>query len=78
VAGTRAGSGSTWIEVDLQFALDLGVIRITGCTLRVDFPAGSGLPGIEFRGFSAAITIPGTLEGSGMLSNGLDRRRPRR
>jgi len=70
VAGTRAGSGSTWIEVDLKFALDLGVIRITGCTLRVDFPTGGGLPGIEFRGFSAAVNIPGTLEGSGMLSIG--------
>lgn len=70
VAGTRAGSGSTWIEVDLRFALDLGVIRITGCTLRVNFPTGAGSLGIEFRGFRAGVTIPGVIEGSGMLSIG--------
>ena len=46
---TRAGSGSTWVELDLTFALDLGVVKITGCTLRATF-SNSGL-GIEFRDF---------------------------
>jgi hypothetical protein len=68
VAGTRAGSGSTWIELDLKFALDLGVVKITGCTLRASF-TNAGL-GIEFRGFSASIDLPGVVKGTGGVSIG--------
>ena len=68
VAATRAGSGSTWVELDLRFALDLGVVKITGCTLRASFSSG-GL-GIEFRGFSASIDLPGVVRGSGAVSIG--------
>ena len=68
VAATRAGSGSTWVELDLTFALDLGVVKITGCTLRATF-SNSGL-GIEFRGFSASIDLPGVVSGSGAISIG--------
>ena len=68
VAATRAGSGSTWVELDLTFALDLGVVKITGCTLRATF-SNSGL-GIEFRGFSASIDLPGVVSGSGAVSIG--------
>jgi hypothetical protein len=70
VAGTRAGSGSTWIELDLRFALDLGVVHISGCTLRVTFPTGSSALGVEFRGFRAGVNIPGVLAGEGMLAIG--------
>ncbi|WP_426163647.1 hypothetical protein [Sandarakinorhabdus sp. DWP1-3-1] len=68
VAGTRAGSGSTWVELDLKFALDLGVVKITGCTLRASFTNG-GL-GIEFRGFSASVDLPGVISGTGSVSIG--------
>jgi hypothetical protein len=68
VAGTRSGSGSTWVELDLKFALDLGVVKITGCTLRASFTNG-GL-NIEFRGFSASIDLPGVVKGSGGVSIG--------
>jgi hypothetical protein len=68
VAGTRAGSGSTWVELDLKFALDLGVVKITGCTLRASF-TNSGL-GIEFRGFEASIDLPGVVKGTGGVSIG--------
>jgi len=69
VAGTRAGSGSTWIEVDLKFALDLGVIRITGCTLRLDFPTGGGCPD-RVRALAQPSISRERCEGSGMLSIG--------
>ena len=68
VAGSRAGSGSTWIELDLVFALDLGVVKITGCTLRATLRDGS--VGLEFRGFSAAVDVPGVIAGSGSVSLG--------
>ncbi|NWK95837.1 hypothetical protein DM806_09135 [Sphingobium lactosutens] len=68
VTATRAGSGSTWVELDLAFALDLGVVKITGCTLRASFSDG-GL-GIEFRGFSASIDLPGVVQGSGGVTIG--------
>ncbi len=68
VAGTRAGSGSTWVELDLKFALDLGVVKITGCTLRASF-TNSGLS-IEFRGFSASVDLPGVISGTGSVTIG--------
>ena len=68
VAGTRSGSGSTWVELDLKFALDLGVVKITGCTLRASFTNG-GLT-IEFRGFSASIDLADVVKGSGGVSIG--------
>ncbi len=68
VAASRAGSGSTWVELDLTFAIDLGVVKITGCTLRASFSNG-GLA-IEFRGFSASIDLPGVVKGSGGVSIG--------
>ena len=68
VAGTRSGSGSTWVELDLKFALDLGIVKITGCTLRASFTS-DGLS-IEFRGFSASIDLPGVVKGTGGVSIG--------
>ncbi len=66
VVGTRSGVGSTWFEVDLAFALDLGVVTVTNATIRVTF--GDGGPSIELRGLGAKVSIPGTLEGSGRVS----------
>ena len=65
VAATRAGAGSTWFELDLEFVLDLGVVAITGATVRViidgsDFSA-------ELRGLGLSVDIEGVLSGSGRL-----------
>ncbi|MFQ5516926.1 MAG: hypothetical protein ACE5E8_05065, partial [Acidimicrobiia bacterium] len=68
VTGTRAGSGSTWYEIDLAFALDLGVITVTGATIRLTFNGGD--IGIELRGLAAAVEIPNTLKGAGRLALG--------
>ena len=68
VAGTRAGSGSVWFEIDLEFALDLGPIKITGCTLRITFPTQANQqPGFELRGLGVEVNIPKVLEGKGRL-----------
>ncbi|WP_188945909.1 hypothetical protein, partial [Polymorphobacter multimanifer] len=68
VAGSRAGSGSTWIELDRVFALDLGVVKSTGCTLRATM--SEGRLGVEFRRFPAAIDVPGVNAGRGSVSLG--------
>jgi hypothetical protein len=68
VTGSRAGAGSSWFEVDLEFALDLGVITITSATIRVTFDGGS--PRAELRGLGAKVNIPGTLEGAGRVAIG--------
>ena len=65
VAATRAGAGSTWFELDLEFVLDLGVVAITGATVRIiidgtDFSA-------ELRGLGLSVDIEGVLSGSGRL-----------
>jgi hypothetical protein len=71
VAGTRAGSGSTWFEVDLEFALDLGPVKVTGATVRIYFPNGSGgKTGVELRGLGVEVNVPKTLEGKGRLALG--------
>ena len=68
VNGVRSGSGSTWMELDLAFALDLGVIRISGATIRLTF-AGGGLE-VALRGLHASVTVPGALRGEGAMSLG--------
>ncbi len=71
VAGTRAGSGSVWFEIDLEFALDLGPIKVTGCTVRITFPTKANeQPGFELRGLGVEINIPKVLEGKGRLALG--------
>ena len=37
IIGTRSGHGSTWFEVDLRFALDLGPVPVRGATIRSTF-----------------------------------------
>jgi hypothetical protein len=65
VTATRAGVGSTWFECDLEFALDLGVVSITGATVRAKF--GDDGFSAELRGLGLAVEIPGVLRGAGRL-----------
>ena len=71
VTDARSGAGSVWYELDLAFALDLGVIALTGATIRLTFKEGSsGVPDFELRGLAASVNIPGALKGSGSVSMG--------
>jgi hypothetical protein len=64
VAAVRSGHGSSWFELDLRFALDLGPVRVDGATLRVDLDTGA--PSV--RGFGISVDLAGFLTGSGSLS----------
>ncbi len=66
VTGTRAGSQSSWLEVDLALSLDLGVVTLSNATVRVIFGPG-GIQGVELRGLRAGVDIPATLKGQGAL-----------
>jgi hypothetical protein len=65
ISNPRTGVGSTWLEVDLEFALDLGVVKLTRATVRATF-SESGL-GLELRGLAAEVDVPGVLSGSGRV-----------
>lgn len=71
VLGTRSGRGSTWFEVDLAFALDLGPIRVEGATIRATVDGGS--LGVTLRGLAVTLAFPGAgngldvIEGRGQL-----------
>ncbi|WP_460980191.1 hypothetical protein, partial [Pseudactinotalea suaedae] len=65
ITGTRAGSGSSWFECDLEFALDLGVVSIEGATIRVIFADGD--VSAELRGLALGVDIPGVLNGRGQV-----------
>ena len=69
VVGTRAGAGSTWIEVDLEFLVDLGVVTISRAIVRLTIDDDGGLR-VEVRGITVDVDIPGTLTGRGTLSLG--------
>ena len=66
VLGSRSGRGSTWIEVDLRFKLNLGPISVTGATIRATLNSGGGLDA-TIRGLEASLAIPGAIEGKGRL-----------
>jgi hypothetical protein len=66
VLGSRSGRGSTWIEVDLRFKLNLGPISVSGATIRATLNSGGGLDA-TIRGLEASLTIPGAIEGKGQL-----------
>jgi hypothetical protein len=66
VAASRIGNGSTWMEFDLEFALDLGVVRLEGATIRLTLQPFS----VELRGLTAVIDIPGTVFGKGSVTVG--------
>jgi hypothetical protein len=69
VLGTRSGRGSTWIEVDLRFKLNLGPIKVSGATIRATLNTEGGSPTIDatIRGLEAGLTIPAAIEGVGQL-----------
>jgi len=73
VLGTRSGHGSTWFEIDLRFALELGPIQVSGATIRATFDGGA--PALELRGLDASLTLPGLVSGTGkaeITQHGLD------
>ena len=73
VVGTRSGHGSTWFEIDLRFALDLGPVKISGATVRATFDGGA--PTVGLRGLKAQLALPGIIEGtgiSGLNGQGID------
>jgi hypothetical protein len=73
VVGTRSGHGSTWFEIELRFALDLGPVKVSGATVRATFDGGA--PTVTLRGLEAQLTLPGIIEGtgvSGLNGDGID------
>lgn len=65
IGGVRVGSGSIWIEVDLEFGLDLGPVTLDGATVRLSIDGQDTK--VELRGLAVALDIPGTLTGAGSL-----------
>lgn len=75
VLGSRSGRGSSWIEVDLRFKLNLGPIKVSGATVRATLNSSGGIDA-SIRGLEAGLTIPSAIEGRGRLQlregNGFD------
>ena len=68
VTEVRIGAGSVWFEVDLAFALDLGVVEVTKATVRLVIENGS--VSVELRGLAANVDVPGVVKGGGQLKVG--------
>jgi hypothetical protein len=60
------GNGSQWMEFDLELALDLGVVRLEGATIRMTLQPFS----VELRGLTARMKIENVLEGRGSVTVG--------
>jgi hypothetical protein len=58
-----------YVEVDLGFAVDLGVVSIDRARVRLNLSPG-GPP--EITAFGASVNIPGALQGSGYAQVGTD------
>jgi len=67
ILGTRSGRGSTWIEVDLRFKLNLGPVRISGATIRATLAEDGGVTA-SLRGLEASLAVPGVVDGKGALA----------
>jgi hypothetical protein len=69
ITAIRLGAGSLWFEVDVEFALDLGVVEISRTTIRVDVDTAANPPrvAVYVRGIAAKIDVPGTIRGRGEL-----------
>jgi hypothetical protein len=67
IIGTRSGHGSSWFEVDLRFALDLGPVKVSGATLRATVDDNNPLaaPDVSLRGLAVEVKVPGVLTGRG-------------
>jgi hypothetical protein len=66
IAASRMGNGSQWMEFDLELALDLGVVRLEGATIRMTLQPFS----VELRGLTARMKIENVLEGRGSVTVG--------
>jgi hypothetical protein len=66
VLGSRSGRGSSWIEVDLRFKLNLGPIRVSGATIRATLN-NDGSIDAAVRGLDASLAIPAAVEGAGQV-----------
>lgn len=66
ITGVNTGASSSWIEVGLALALDLGVVTLDSATVRITF-GSDGIEGVELRGLRASVDIPGVLKGSGAV-----------
>ncbi len=66
VLGSRSGRGSTWMEVDLRFKLNLGPVQVSGATIRATLN-DNGSVDASVRGLEASLTIPGAVEGKGKI-----------
>ncbi len=64
VVGARLGQGSAFIELDLRFVIDIGLLEVTQTTIRLIFDDGFR---VELRGLGVKIEIPDTIIGEGSL-----------
>jgi hypothetical protein len=67
ILGTRSGRGSTWLEVDLRFKLNLGPVTVNGATIRATLVPDQGIEA-SLRGLDARLAIPGLVDGGGRLA----------
>jgi hypothetical protein len=66
ILGTRSGRGSTWLEVDLRFKLNLGPVRVSGATIRATLNE-DGTIDASLRGLDASLEVPGAIKGRGAV-----------
>ena len=66
ILGTRSGRGSTWLEVDLRFKLNLGPVRVSGATIRATLN-DNGKVEASLRGLDASLEVPGAIKGRGAV-----------
>lgn len=68
VSAVRLGSGSLWFEVELSLAINLGVVKVSGATLRIT-AKDSGVS-VDLRGLAASVSVPGVITGKGQMAWG--------
>jgi hypothetical protein len=66
ILGTRSGHGSSWMEIDLGFKLNLGPIHVSKTTIRIEMDSNGNISG-TIRGLKAGIEVPKLIEGSGQV-----------
>ncbi|MGY5775083.1 hypothetical protein [Rhizobium sp. LEGMi135b] len=67
VLGSRSGRGSSWIEIDLRFKLNLGPVHVSGATIRATLTSGGAIEA-TIRGLEAGLAVPGAIAGEGALA----------
>jgi hypothetical protein len=67
ILGTRSGRGSTWLEVDLRFKLNLGPLRVSGATIRATLNE-DGTVAASLRGLDVSLSVPGAIKSEGALA----------